>query len=96
MGDGNRLAIAIAVLFLAGIAFFFAFHPSGVQGATNPDNALSWLMNEFQTTAGVETAGPSNAPEPTAADAAAFDQYEGLKEKSYVPPQTKDVGPNGG
>jgi hypothetical protein len=52
MGDGVRLAIAIALLFSAGIAFFFAFHPGGVVAATNPDNALAWLMDEFQETAG--------------------------------------------
>jgi len=92
MGEGNRLAIAIAILFLAGIAFFFAFHPSGVQGATNPDNALSWLMNEFQTTAGIQTSGEANAPL-DAAQVAAIDQYEGELEKKYVSPQTKDGGP---
>jgi hypothetical protein len=62
MGDGVRLALAIAVLFLAGIAFFFAFHPNGVTGATNPDNALEWLMSAFNTTAAgavPETAEPT-------------------------------------
>jgi hypothetical protein len=63
MGDGVRLAIAIGVLFLAGVAFFFAFHPSGVEGATNPDNALSWLMSQFQeTAAGGITPGETAAP----------------------------------
>jgi hypothetical protein len=88
MGDGTRLAIAIAILFLAGIAFFFAFHPSGVVGANNPDDALSWLINEFQTTAGAQSdqtpAGDSGASQPG-----------GQSEQSYVPPQTKDVGTNG-
>jgi hypothetical protein len=63
MGDGTRLAIAIAVLFLAGVAFFFAFHPNGVQNATNPDNMLEWLMTAFQTTAAGES--PANAVPPT-------------------------------
>jgi hypothetical protein len=93
MGDGTRLAIAIAVLFLAGVAFFFAFHPSGVAGATNPDNALEWLMNEFQETAGVQQGTGSN---PGAATSPSADQPGGQPEKSTVPPQTKDIGTSGG
>lgn len=52
MGDGTRLAMAIAMLFLAMVAFFFAFHPQGVTGVTNPKTALQWLETQFQTTAG--------------------------------------------
>jgi hypothetical protein len=63
MGDGTRLAIAIAFIFAAGVAFFFAFHPMGVGGTSvdNADSALQWLMQEYQITA-TDTAG-------TAADA---------------------------
>jgi uncharacterized paraquat-inducible protein A len=52
MGDGARLALAIAMLFLAMVAFFFAFHPQGVTGVTNPVTALQWLETQFQNTAG--------------------------------------------
>jgi hypothetical protein len=47
MGDGTRLAIAILILFLAMVAFFFAFHPGGVQGVSDPDTMLQWLFGEF-------------------------------------------------
>lgn len=52
MEDGTRLAIAILMMFLSMICFFFAFHPGGVQNVTNPDTALQWLMGEFDKTAG--------------------------------------------
>lgn len=51
MGDGTRLAMAIAMLFLAMVAFFFAFHPQGVTGVKNPGDALQWLETQFQNTA---------------------------------------------
>lgn len=51
MGGGTRLAIAILILFLAMVCFFFAFHPGGVQGVSDPDTMLQWLMGEFQNTA---------------------------------------------
>jgi hypothetical protein len=50
--NGTRLAIAILMMFLAMIAFFFAFHPGGVENVHNPDSALQWLMGEFDKTAG--------------------------------------------
>lgn len=59
MGDGARLAIAIAMLFLAMVAFFFAFHPQGVTGVTNPKTALEWLETQFETTAGGTSAPAS-------------------------------------
>ena len=71
MGDGVRLAIAIAFLFAAGIAFFFAFHPNGVGGTSvdNADSALQWLMQEFQVTAADSTGTAADAggqgPSPT-------------------------------
>jgi hypothetical protein len=51
MGNGTRFAIAILILFLAMVCFFFAFHPGGVQGVSDPDTMLQWLMGEFQNTA---------------------------------------------
>jgi len=64
MGDGPRLAIAIALLFAAGVAFFFAFHPYGVDGGSinSADSALGWLMQEFQATAGDTSAVPEGQP----------------------------------
>jgi hypothetical protein len=58
MGNGTRLAIAILILFLAMVCFFFAFHPGGVQGVTNPNEALQWLMGAFQNTS---SGNPVNA-----------------------------------
>jgi hypothetical protein len=58
MGDGPRLAIAIMTMFLAMVAFFFAFHPGGVQGVSDPDTMLQWLMKGFTQTA----ADPGSAP----------------------------------
>lgn len=52
MGSGTRLAIAILIFFGAFVCFFFAFHPGGVQGVSDPDTMLQWLMGEFQNTAG--------------------------------------------
>lgn len=59
MANGTRLAIAILFMFLAMVAFFFAFHPGGVQGVSDPDTMLQWLMNSWQTTAsgGTSTSG---------------------------------------
>lgn len=51
MGDGTRLAIAILVMFLAMVAFFFAFHPGGVEGVSDPDTMLQWLMGQYNTAA---------------------------------------------
>lgn len=47
MEGGTRLAIAILMMFLAMLCFFFAFHPGGVENVHNPDSALQWLMGEF-------------------------------------------------
>lgn len=58
MGGGSRLAIAILILFLAMVCFFFAFHPGGVQGVSDPNTMLQWLMGEFQNTASGNTLTP--------------------------------------
>lgn len=72
MGDGSRLAIAILILFLAMVAFFFAFHPSGVANADgspvkNPGEILQWLFGQFDTTVSPpsptrETSGQGTGP----------------------------------
>jgi hypothetical protein len=65
MGDGTKFAVAILILFLAMVAFFFAFHPGGVQGIKNPDDVLEWLMGEFQNTSSpsVTAAQVANLPD---------------------------------
>jgi|HubBroStandDraft_5_1064220.scaffolds.fasta_scaffold261010_1 hypothetical protein len=90
MGDGTRLAIAILILFLAGVAFFFAFHPNGVANASNPDNALEWLFTAFSTTSG----DISNVP---AGDAGGTGGTSGAQPGETPAPQqeTAAEGPNG-
>lgn len=59
MDNAIRFAIAILVLFIAMVAFFFAFHPGGVQGVSDPDTMLQWLMGTFDATTGNEPATPT-------------------------------------
>jgi hypothetical protein len=65
MGDGTKLAIAIMILLIAGICFFFAFHPNGVDldaYGNNPDGILQFLIGEFNETAtGADVNGPTNS-----------------------------------
>jgi hypothetical protein len=70
MGDGARLAIAILVLFLAMVAFFFAFHPHGVANpdgtnVNNPGDILKWMFGAFNTTVDGGSAPQSTAPAST-------------------------------
>lgn len=51
MGDGAKFALALIIFLLAFIAFFFAFHPGGVQGVSDPDTMLEWLFGQYQVTA---------------------------------------------
>jgi hypothetical protein len=74
MGDGVRLAVAILILFIAMVAFFFAFHPGGVQGVSDPATMLQWLMKQWDTTTaepgsstGKEATGTTQAPGTTTA-----------------------------
>lgn len=46
------MALGIVFLWLGMVAFFFAFHPNGVEGVTNPVTALQWLIREFQSATG--------------------------------------------
>lgn len=66
MGDGTRLAIAILILFVAMVCFFFAFHPGGVQGVSDPNTMLQWLMGEFENTAGGNQITPAEIQGSTA------------------------------
>jgi hypothetical protein len=50
--DGGRFALAILVIFGALVMFFFAFHPGGVEGVTNPGEMLQWLFGEFNNVTG--------------------------------------------
>lgn len=64
MGDGARLAIAILILFLAMVAFFFAFHPGGVDNGDikNFPELLQWMFGEFDTASGSPSATPAGQP----------------------------------
>lgn len=65
MGDGTRFAIAIAIFFAAGFAFFIAFHPSGSTAANHPDDVLQWLLGEYQQTAGTGSPAPAAGVAPS-------------------------------
>lgn len=69
MGDGTKLAIAILMLFLAGIGFFIAFHPNGLNlPEDNAPGILQWFMSEFE---GAATGNPvANSTDPGAAGSA--------------------------
>lgn len=56
MNDGPKLAIAILVMWVALVFFFFAFHPGGVKNVSNPGEMLKWLVDEFTKLAGGSTA----------------------------------------
>jgi hypothetical protein len=55
MSDGTRLAIAILVMWIALVFFFFAFHPGGVKNVSNPGQMLKWLVDQFSNLAGGST-----------------------------------------
>lgn len=55
MSDGTKLAVAILVMWLALVFFFFAFHPGGVKNVSNPGQMLKWLVDEFTRLAGGST-----------------------------------------
>lgn len=55
MADGTKLAIAILVMWIALVFFFFAFHPGGVKNVSNPGQMLQWLVNQFAHLAGGNT-----------------------------------------
>lgn len=60
MADGTKLAIAILVIWVSLVFFFFAFHPGGVQNVSNPGEMLKWLMDEFTKLAGGDSSTTSD------------------------------------
>jgi hypothetical protein len=48
------------------VCFFFAFHPGGVQGVSDPNTMLQWLMGEFENTAGGNQITPAEIQGKTA------------------------------
>lgn len=58
MEAGTKLALGILAIFGAMVCFYFAFHPGKMAGGNvkNPNDALQWLIKEFQATAGVSDA----------------------------------------
>ena len=52
MSDGTRLAMAILVMWIALVFFFFAFHPGGVKNVSNPGDMLKWLVDQFSHLSG--------------------------------------------
>lgn len=61
MSDGTKLAIAILVMWIALVFFFFAFHPGGVKNVSNPGEMLKWLVDEFTRLAGGNTSATLTA-----------------------------------
>jgi hypothetical protein len=59
---GTRFAIGLLILWLALLALFFALHPNGIANAKNPNDALQWLIGEFQNVTGLNTAAAAAAP----------------------------------
>ena len=55
MSDGTKLAVAILVMWLALVFYFFTFHPGGVKGVSNPGQMLKWLVDEFTRLSGGTT-----------------------------------------
>lgn len=56
---GTRFAIGLLILWLGLLALFIALHPNGITGANNPNDALQWLINEFQDVTALNTAAAS-------------------------------------
>jgi hypothetical protein len=75
MSDGTKLAIAILVMWLAMVAFFFAFHPGGVKDVSNPGQMLRWLADEFSNLAGGGTASTQATLTSKTTDALAYPGY---------------------
>lgn len=58
MGQSAKFALGLVLIWIGLVAFYFAFHPNGVQlngnPVSNPSEALKWLIQEFQ---GVSSGG---------------------------------------
>jgi hypothetical protein len=84
MSDGAKLAIAILVLWIALVFFFFAFHPGGVKNVSNPGQMLKWLVDEFGKLAGGNTVTTASLTSATSSSDALA--YPGFTD------QSSDVG----
>jgi hypothetical protein len=51
MESGTKFAIGILAIFGSMVSFYFAFHPNGVSGVSNPSDAVKWIVTQFQSTA---------------------------------------------
>jgi hypothetical protein len=84
MSDGTKLAVAILVMWIALVFFFFAFHPGGVKNVSNPGQMLKWLVDEFANLTG----GNSSA---TLTSANSASQTDALSYPGYTS-QSSDIG----
>lgn len=59
MDGSTKLALGILTVFGAMVCFYFAFHPGKLADGTvkDPNDALQWLITQFQDTAGVKSSG---------------------------------------
>lgn len=59
MDGSTKLALGILTVFGAMVCFYFAFHPGTLADGTvkDPNDALQWLITQFQDTAGVNSSG---------------------------------------
>ncbi len=61
MSDATKLAMAIGLMTIAFIFFFFAFHPNGVENVNNPGDMLKHLIDEFNNVGGTVPTTPSGS-----------------------------------
>jgi hypothetical protein len=59
--SGSRFAIGLLILWGAFILLFVALHHNGIPNANNPNDALQWLVGEFQDVTGLSGTTPANA-----------------------------------
>lgn len=76
MSDGTKLAVAILVMWIALVFFFFAFHPGGVKNVSNPGQMLKWLIDEFgRLTGGTAETTAALSSDTTGTDALNYPGY---------------------
>jgi hypothetical protein len=83
MSDGTKLAIAILVMWIAMVFFFFAFHPGGVKNVSNPGEMLKWLIDQFSHLAGGTQ---------TASLTAATNETNALSYPGFTDPTGSNIG----
>ncbi len=84
MEGGGKLALAILLIFVAMVMFFFTFHPGGVEGVSNPAQMLQWLFSEFDTTTGADAATDAATLTP----AQSYPGYTSSNDVGTAPAQT--------